>query len=616
MSFTTASNYYNSIDTKFPVKGQDNDSQGFRDNWTNIYRSLKAIDDRADNLEKNAVLVENTTTNFLGNTLEDLNLRNYSTELYDNSELYGRIEIDYTLANYQKIEVPQGDHQIDIINWPGAGKIGTLTLEITPTGDGTLNFIDGISLGPEINPFAVSNDGTYIFELWHEGGAENYFVKNNNALAYTTATTATYAIFSTLYIGDLNRADQRNQFTVNTGTNTNLATVVTRTTSTTRKANLALVPNRITVTPSSWLATGSPPTSFKYNFPSGTISEVLPGAKFNVSGTNVIYTVDSVTSTEIFVTPTTDYNKLGYVVDNNKSITFTNPTFDLQDTVVTLRKTQATTSTGTLTNYIGSIYADKNRLEVTFDNYGNNTTNTFIAKTIEDSLDHNNTSTNLVDAIWVHNLLPFGSVIMWYGSEDTIPDGWKICNGAEITLPDGGKFNTPDLRNRFIVGANGDTYSGLDWVSPKSDVTGTAATIGGYTDTIIPDHTHSASATFTGSPLEDHTHEAVVNDPGHLHKFQQYELINNGERDNNSQAGENKLQDNTEVGYTGITVDIDPPLESPVPEGTVTVTVGAAPGSESVEGKNIPPFYALFYIIKISGYGVGPKGNRVPINYI
>lgn len=41
-----------------------------------------------------------------------------------------------------------------------------------------------------------------------------------------------------------------------------------------------------------------------------------------------------------------------------------------------------------------------------------------------------------------------GQVIMWYGAEVDIPDGWALCNGTN---------GTPDLRNRFIVGA-GDDY--------------------------------------------------------------------------------------------------------------------------------------------------------------
>lgn len=41
-----------------------------------------------------------------------------------------------------------------------------------------------------------------------------------------------------------------------------------------------------------------------------------------------------------------------------------------------------------------------------------------------------------------------GQVIMWYGSVANIPSGWALCNGSN---------GTPDLRNRFVIGA-GDTY--------------------------------------------------------------------------------------------------------------------------------------------------------------
>lgn len=40
--------------------------------------------------------------------------------------------------------------------------------------------------------------------------------------------------------------------------------------------------------------------------------------------------------------------------------------------------------------------------------------------------------------------LPTGTILMWSGNADAIPDGWGLCNGAN---------GTPDLRSRFIVGA-------------------------------------------------------------------------------------------------------------------------------------------------------------------
>ena len=44
--------------------------------------------------------------------------------------------------------------------------------------------------------------------------------------------------------------------------------------------------------------------------------------------------------------------------------------------------------------------------------------------------------------------LPKGIIVSWYGSIEEIPKGWALCDGNNTT---------PDLRNRFIIGA-GDKY--------------------------------------------------------------------------------------------------------------------------------------------------------------
>ncbi|MBP2629671.1 MAG: hypothetical protein H6Q70_299 [Firmicutes bacterium] len=48
-----------------------------------------------------------------------------------------------------------------------------------------------------------------------------------------------------------------------------------------------------------------------------------------------------------------------------------------------------------------------------------------------------------------NDLMPLGAVIMWSGSIDTIPSKWALCNGSN---------GTPDLRDKFVVGA-GKSYS-------------------------------------------------------------------------------------------------------------------------------------------------------------
>lgn len=46
-------------------------------------------------------------------------------------------------------------------------------------------------------------------------------------------------------------------------------------------------------------------------------------------------------------------------------------------------------------------------------------------------------ATNIVNA-------PIGAIIVWSGTEETVPEGWSICNGENGTL---------DLRDKFVLGA-------------------------------------------------------------------------------------------------------------------------------------------------------------------
>jgi hypothetical protein len=67
--------------------------------------------------------------------------------------------------------------------------------------------------------------------------------------------------------------------------------------------------------------------------------------------------------------------------------------------------------------------------------------------------------------------IPAGVIVMWSGSIASIPSGWVICNGSN---------ETPDLRDKFIVGA-GNNYSVGD--------TGGADSVTLTTDQ-IPSHSH------------------------------------------------------------------------------------------------------------------------------
>jgi len=85
-------------------------------------------------------------------------------------------------------------------------------------------------------------------------------------------------------------------------------------------------------------------------------------------------------------------------------------------------------------------------------------------------------------------LIPSGIILLWSGAIASIPTGWVLCNGAN---------STPDLRDRFVVGA-GTTYA--------VNATGGANTVT-LDVTMIPAHTHSLSASgTTANASTDHTH--------------------------------------------------------------------------------------------------------------
>ena len=96
--------------------------------------------------------------------------------------------------------------------------------------------------------------------------------------------------------------------------------------------------------------------------------------------------------------------------------------------------------------------------------------------------------------------IPSGLIAMWSGAADNIPSGWLLCNGT------GG---TPDLRDRFIVGA-GNAYA----VYARGGTT-TGAVSGQTGETTLtvaqmPSHTHSSASSTTGMRASEGSRASVV----------------------------------------------------------------------------------------------------------
>jgi len=140
----------------------------------------------------------------------------------------------------------------------------------------------------------------------------------------------------------------------------------------------------------------------------------------------------------------------------------------------------------------------------------------------------------------VGTTIPAGMISLWYGAIGSVPAGWYLCDGSN---------GTPDLRDRFVVGA-GSTYS--------------VSQTGGSTDAIVVSHTHTATSTVT-DPGHNHTVSGTVPTGGDL----------------NAGGGTNGGTATTNTKTTGVTV-------------ATTVNSAGTSGTNA----NLPPYYALAYVMK------------------
>ena len=146
---------------------------------------------------------------------------------------------------------------------------------------------------------------------------------------------------------------------------------------------------------------------------------------------------------------------------------------------------------------------------------------------------------------------PSGGIIIWSGSVASVPSGWYLCNGSN---------GTPDLRDRFVVGA-GSTYA--------------VAATGGSANAIVVSHTHTATSTVTDA---GHFHDmGAVRDAGPYGST----TISSQTVEDWTSARTSTSSGNTSTNTTGITV----------------ATTNASSGSSGTNA-NLPPYYALAYIMK------------------
>ena len=188
----------NNIDGSYPVAGQDNNSQGFRDNFTNIKVNFQYAEEEINDLESNAILkaalTGSTLDNNMGNnTIYAVNLKDVSYTAFAATGTSGTVTLNFAEAPYQTVAPSTGSITLAFTNFPASSYFGILRVQVIVTNLAyTLTLPAAVSLGTTglqgysggVITFAAT--GTYVFDFsTSDGGTTvtiNDVTRANNVL--------------------------------------------------------------------------------------------------------------------------------------------------------------------------------------------------------------------------------------------------------------------------------------------------------------------------------------------------------------------------------------------------------------------------------------------------
>ena len=227
-------------------------------------------------------------------------------------------------------------------------------------------------------------------------------------------------------------------------------------------------------------------------------------------------------------------------------------------------------------------------------------------------------------------LMPSGSIIAWGGKYSTIPSGYLFCDGSAYSRTtystlfaalgtihgsgDGSTtFNIPNLKNKFIIGANtsetADTFPGI-----------AAGKTGGSADAIVVSHNHghtlSPSVSVSGGNhshgISNDSHAHTITDKSHNHGG-----VVGKQRAESTEKTPQVIVDDDHTGtdrqdneaifsvFTGITGTNSASTNITINNSenlsfNVSAELTGSISSQGSDGENanLPPYYALCYIIK------------------
>jgi len=186
----------NNIDGAYPVAGQDNNSQGFRDNFTNTKTNFAYAAAEITDLQNKAVLkaaLTGTTLNndMGGSILSNAQLQNISGTVVSLGTLSGDVGINYTAGPYQTVTT-NGSISLAFTNFTAAGTADYVEVQITVSNvSHTVTFPSAVGSGASAtsligiqgldtmtNTITFGATGTYVYSFTTTDGGTTIYLND------------------------------------------------------------------------------------------------------------------------------------------------------------------------------------------------------------------------------------------------------------------------------------------------------------------------------------------------------------------------------------------------------------------------------------------------------
>jgi hypothetical protein len=188
----------NNINGAYPVTGQDNNSQGFRDNFTNTSTNFQYAAQEITALQNSAILNSQLSgganltvqNNMLNSPLSNALISDFALTGISLGTLTGTVNINYASGHYQTVTTG-GNLTFSFSNWPISGQVGIVTVAITVTDTAyTVTLPAAVSINSiGIQGLINNNPGTTspVINFAVPGTYEFTFSTINNGTAITIA---------------------------------------------------------------------------------------------------------------------------------------------------------------------------------------------------------------------------------------------------------------------------------------------------------------------------------------------------------------------------------------------------------------------------------------------